>query len=104
MGRSCPSRVGASLPRAVGLPELETESFEVYEAMALKLATEPGTLAAVRKRLGEQLPACALYDTLRYTRHLEAAYEQMGARARAGLAPAAFAVAREPITPPQPSA
>jgi predicted O-linked N-acetylglucosamine transferase (SPINDLY family) len=104
MGRSFPSRVGASLLRAVGLPELVTESFEVYEAMALKLATEPGTLAAVRKRLGEQLPACALYDTLRYTRHLEAAYEQMGARARAGLAPAAFAVAREPITPPQPSA
>ena len=92
MGCSFPSRVGASLLRAVGLPELVTASIEAYEAMALKLATEPGTLAALRMRLAEQLPTCALYDTPRYTRHLEAAYQRMVEHARAGRRPQAITI------------
>ena len=94
-GRTFPSRVGASLLHAVGLPELATDSFEAYEALAVRLATEPGLLAALRQRLKGNLPTAALFDTARYTRHLEAAYSQMVARSLAGLAPAAFAVAGE---------
>ncbi|MBC7941697.1 MAG: tetratricopeptide repeat protein [Chitinophagaceae bacterium] len=92
MGQSFPSRVGASLVRAVGLPELVTRSFEAYEAMALKLATEAGLLSDIRARLASQLATAPLYDTPRYTRHLEAAFTQMVQRARAGLPPAAFKV------------
>ncbi len=84
-GPSFPSRVGASLLRAVGLPELVTESFADYEALAYRLATEPALLANLRERLAANLPTAPLYDTPRYTRHLEAAYEQMVARARSGL-------------------
>lgn len=91
-GRTFPSRVGSSLLHAVGLPELVTDSLAGYEALALRLATEPQTLRALRDRLSRQLPTSSLYDTPRYTRHLEAAYTQMADRARAGLAPAAFAV------------
>ncbi len=94
-GRTFPSRVGASLLNAVGLPELAVDSFEAYEALAVRLATEPGLLAALRQRLKANLPTAALFDAPRYTRHLEAAYSQMVARARAGLAPEAFAVACE---------
>lgn len=91
-GRTFPSRVGASLLHAVGLPELVTDSLADYEALALRLAAEPQTLRALRDRLSRQLPTSSLYDTPRYTRHLEAAYSRMVERARAGLAPAAFAV------------
>lgn len=92
-GRTFPSRVGASLLHAVGLPELVTDSFEAYEALALRLATEPGLLDSLRQRLADRLPSAALYDTPRYTRHLEAAYTTMVERARDGLAPEAFACA-----------
>ena len=101
-GRTFASRVGASLLHAVGLPELVTDSLEAYEALAVRLATEPGLLAALRQRLADNLSTAPLFDVARYTRHLEAAYGQMVARARDGLAPAAFAVAREEITPQAP--
>lgn len=93
-GPTFPSRVGASLLRAVGLPELVTDSLKAYEALAYRLATEPGTLAALRERLATNLPTAPLYDTPRYTRHLEAAYRQMVERARDGLPPAPFACER----------
>lgn len=101
-GRTFPSRVGASLLHAVGLPELATDSFEAYEALAVRLATAPGLLSALRQRLLANLSTAPLFDVARYTRHLEAAYGQMVARARNGQAPAAFAVAREQITPQSP--
>jgi predicted O-linked N-acetylglucosamine transferase (SPINDLY family) len=91
-GRSFPSRVGASLLQAVGLPELVAPDFTAYEALALRLATEPGLLAGLRAKLAAQLPSAALYDTARYARELDAAYAQMVERARAGLPPAAFSV------------
>jgi predicted O-linked N-acetylglucosamine transferase (SPINDLY family) len=93
MGQSFPSRVGASLLQAVGLPELITQSLADYESLAIRLATEPGLLAALRQKLSTQLRSAPLYDTPRYTRHLEAAYSHMVERARQGLPPAAFAVA-----------
>jgi protein O-GlcNAc transferase len=91
-GRSFPSRVGASLLGAVGLPELVTDDLAAYEALALRLANGPGLLSAVRQRLHAQVRSSRLYDSGRYTRHLEAAFITIAERARDGLAPAAFAV------------
>jgi predicted O-linked N-acetylglucosamine transferase (SPINDLY family) len=93
MGQTFPSRVGASLLQAVGLPELITPSLADYESLAIRLATEPGLLVGLRQKLSTQLRSAPLYDTRRYTRHLEAAYSHMVERARQGLAAAAFAVA-----------
>ncbi len=92
-GATFPSRVGASLLHAVGLPELVTDSFEAYESLALRLANEPGLLSGLRERLAANLPQAPLYDTPRYVRHLEAAFRKMAERARAGLPPAALSVA-----------
>jgi len=92
MGQTFPSRVGASLLQAVGLPELVTQSLADYESLAIRLATEPGLLAALRQKLSTQLRSAPLYNTLRYTQHLEAAFSHMVERARQGLPPAAFAV------------
>ncbi len=95
-GPTFPSRVGASLLHAMGLPELVVDSFAEYEALAYRLATEPALLAALRQRLAAKLPSAPLFNSRRYTRHLEAAYERMVERARAGQPAEAFAVAALP--------
>jgi protein O-GlcNAc transferase len=96
VGTTFPGRVGASLLRAVGLPELVTHSLAEYEALALRLANQPALLRSLRAKLQAALPHSRLYDTTRYTRHLETAYTQMVQRAREGLPAAAFACDRLP--------
>ncbi len=94
-GATFPSRVGASLLKAVGLPELVVHTGADYEALAFRLATQPAELAALRARLHAHLPTAPLFDSARYTRHLESAYQQMVERARAGLPPDHLVVAAE---------
>ena len=86
-GDAFASRMGASLLRAVGLPELITASAADYEELAVELARHPASLAALRARLAGDLRATALYDTAAFTRHLERAYARMAERWRAGRAP-----------------
>lgn len=95
-GGSFASRVAASLLRAIGLPELVTTSLENYEALALKLARDPALLASIKTRLAENRLTAPLFDTARFTRHLEAAYQTMHARAQRGEPPASFSVERLP--------
>ncbi len=95
LGESFAGRVAASQLYALGLPELVTDSLKAYEALALKLAHEPDALAAIRQRLAANRTTSPLFDTARYTRHLEAAYTEMVARARDGHAPQSFTV--EPL-------
>jgi predicted O-linked N-acetylglucosamine transferase (SPINDLY family) len=78
--------------RAAGLPELVTETLAGYEATALRLATRRDELASLRERLAQQRATCALFDSDRYRRHLEAAFATMHERVAAGLGPASFAV------------
>jgi protein O-GlcNAc transferase len=91
-GRAFAGRVGASLLHAVGLPELVAESLAGYEALAHTLATDRAALAAVRAKLARLRTGCALFDTARFTRNLEAAFAGMWARHEQGLPPAAFDV------------
>jgi protein O-GlcNAc transferase len=93
-GSSFVSRVCGSLLHAVGLPELATHSLADYEAMALKLAREPETLANIRKKLTrDRLVTTPLFDIEQYSRDLETAYEHMVTLRETGEAPQAFAVA-----------
>jgi protein O-GlcNAc transferase len=91
-GNAFAGRVGASLLRSVGLPELVTLNFPDYEALALRLATEPALLVGFRQRLAQNLATCPLFDTDRFRRHLEAAYTTMWEIWQRGEAPRAFAV------------
>ena len=91
-GNTFASRVGASLLNAVGLSELATESFTDYEAMALRLATNPALMAETRQRLNANRLSSPLFDIVRYTRHLEAAYLHMASHDREGLPAASFSV------------
>ncbi len=94
-GGSFASRVGASVLTAVGLPELITDSLESYARLALALAEDEARLTGIRERLAHLRTSSPLFDTRGYCRHLEAAYAAMAERARAGLAPLSFTVARE---------
>jgi protein O-GlcNAc transferase len=91
IGEAYAARVGASLDRAIGLPELVTESLEDYEALALKIANEPSLLASLKSKLARNRKDFPLFDTARFTRNLEAAYTIMHERYRRGEAPESFA-------------
>lgn len=91
-GRSFASRVGASLLRAAGLPELVAPTPADYEREAITLARDPDRIAQLKHKLAAAREGCALFDTARFTRHLEAAYAMMWARWLRGEAPATFDV------------
>jgi len=79
--------VAASLLKAIGLPELITTSLADYEELALKLAREPSFLAAIKAKLARNRDTHPLFDTARFTRHIEAAYVTMWERHRRRLRP-----------------
>ena len=87
MGKSFAARVAASLLRAVGMPELVTHSLAEYERLALELTRNPERLQAIHNSLIANRDSCPLFDTERYVRYLEQAYERMFARAEQGLPP-----------------
>jgi predicted O-linked N-acetylglucosamine transferase (SPINDLY family) len=76
-GTAFPGRVGASLLKAVGLPELVTCNLEDYEVLATKLASESAMLQSIRGRLAENRASSPLFDMDRLRRHLETAYLAM---------------------------
>jgi predicted O-linked N-acetylglucosamine transferase (SPINDLY family) len=91
-GAAFPGRVGASMLKAAGLPELVTHSLEDYEALAIKLATDPALLSSIRRKLADNRAACPLFDGDRFRRHVEAAYATMWDIYRRGESPQSFHV------------
>jgi predicted O-linked N-acetylglucosamine transferase (SPINDLY family) len=91
-GPTFAGRVGASLLRAVGLPELVASDLSAYEARAVELARHPQQLAALRAKLAANRLKMPLFDTARFARDLEQAYQRMWEIHRRGEAPQPFAV------------
>ena len=87
MGESFASRVAASVLNAIELPELVTTTQEQYEAKAIELATNPAKLRAIKDKLERNRLTTALFDTPRFTKHIEAAYTQMYERYQTDLPP-----------------
>src|SRR5665213_1345545 len=92
LGSTFAGRVAASLLMAAGLPELVTQSLEEYGVLALRLAREPSLLASIRSKLASHRNTCPLFDTASFTRHIEAAYNEMWQRHRRGELPASYAI------------
>jgi predicted O-linked N-acetylglucosamine transferase (SPINDLY family) len=92
-GKTFASRVAGSLLNAIGLPELITQSLEDYEVLALKLAREPELLASCKQKLARNRETSPLFDTKRFTRHIESAYATMWERHLRGEPPRSFSVA-----------
>ena len=87
-GETFSARVAASQLRAIGAEDLVVSTPSEYEDRAVALAQDRAGTAALRQRLLSQRFTHPLFDTTRFTRHMEAAYEAMSARARQGLPPA----------------
>ena len=92
IGTSFAGRVAVSLLHAIGLPEMITNSYDEYEAAAIKLAQTPALLSRIKEKLARDRETSSLFDTVRYTRRLENAYRSMWERYQRGEPPAHFAV------------
>jgi predicted O-linked N-acetylglucosamine transferase (SPINDLY family) len=91
-GTTFPGRVGASLLAAAGLPELVTNSLADYEALALRLAQDREGLFHIKAKLARNRATCALFDTDRFCRNLEAAFLIMWERYLRGEPSSALSV------------
>ena len=80
-GRTFASRMAAALLTAAGLPELITTELQAYEDKAVQLATTPGACRALRRHLEGQRSGGVLFDTPRFVRNLEQAFERLVAAA-----------------------
>ena len=87
IGETFAGRVAASLLTALGLPELIAQTEQQFESSAIELATRPERLAAIRERLARNRLTMPLFDTQRYTRHIESAFATMHERHQNGLSP-----------------
>jgi predicted O-linked N-acetylglucosamine transferase (SPINDLY family) len=87
IGEGFAGRVAASLLTAVGLPDLVTSTAAEYERLAVQLAENPQQLLDVKLRLARNRSTMPLFDTARFTKNLENAYEQINDRRHAGLPP-----------------
>ncbi|MBL9021273.1 MAG: tetratricopeptide repeat protein [Myxococcales bacterium] len=76
-GTTPASRVGYSLLRAIGMPELATDDPAVYVETAVGLATDRARLRNLRKTLRSRLTTSELGDTAALTRAMEAAYRSI---------------------------
>lgn len=85
-GQAFPGRVAASLLNASGLPELVTVTAEAYVSLAIELATDPGRLQAIRRRLASDRLTTPLFDGS-LTRHIEGIYTAIYERHMQDLPP-----------------
>jgi protein O-GlcNAc transferase len=76
-GETFVSRVAGSLLHAVAMPELITHSLADYEALVTRLGRAPAEMARLRARLELVRDSAPLFDTPRFARNLEKAYEAM---------------------------
>ena len=92
VGNTMVARMAGSLVKAAGLPEMLTYSVDEYVERAVHYAMHPAELVVLRQRLIDQRFDVPLFDTRRFVRHLEVAYEQMAQKSWAGQALTAISV------------
>ena len=93
--------MAGSLLHNLELPELVTESLSDYEQVAIRLGNDRLQLSALRHRLAEHRLKADAFNTARMTSWIEQAYEQVVARARAGLPPVHIRISAADKTPRQ---
>lgn len=86
IGEAFGSRVAASLLSAAGLPELIVDDEEHYVQRAIQLARDGGKRAQLRAHLENGRGTLALFDTRRFTHHLETLFATIRQQHIAGVA------------------
>lgn len=79
VGDTFASRVAGSLLKAAGLDEMITYTLADYENKALYMAANPQALNAMKQKLMSEKMTSALFDTVSFTRSLEAIYKNIQA-------------------------
>lgn len=97
-GHSFQARVSESLLKAARIEGLVADDPEDFVHRAVALAASPDRIRALKAEIEENRFRAPLFDSERFTRHLENGYRLMAERARAGLAPALIDV---PALPPR---
>ena len=89
------SRVSASLLNAIGLSEMTTHNLAAYEQLAVRLASHPDELESIKAKLSRNRLEKPLFDTPRFVRNLEKAYQEMWRIFIKGKGPQQFEVIEE---------
>lgn len=76
-GDTFASRVSGSILTQAGLADFITDNLADYQRLARELATTPARMAEARARVAAARGHAPLFDTLRFTRDLEALYLQL---------------------------
>jgi predicted O-linked N-acetylglucosamine transferase (SPINDLY family) len=76
-GNTFPGRVASSLLRNLQLPELITQGVLAYEAMAVRLATNPDLLSALRSRLNAVKHDSTPFKPAQHVKELESLFRDM---------------------------
>jgi len=85
-GETFASRVAGSILTSAGLAQCISSTPEDYERSIIELASSADRLATLRRAVDAARDASPLFDSARFVRDLEAAYERMVAEARNGRA------------------
>jgi predicted O-linked N-acetylglucosamine transferase (SPINDLY family) len=91
-GTTFAGRVATSMLGSAGLPDLIAESLDDYERLAVMYAHDAAQLDTIKQRLQQNRLDCALFDTDRFARHIEASYATMWDIWLRGEKPHAFSV------------
>jgi protein O-GlcNAc transferase len=86
-GQTLASRVAGSLLRTVGMTALIANSFDEYEAIAMKLATNPNGLRFIRSELATKSKGSTLFDGGDFAKKVERAYREMYSLLKSGAEP-----------------
>jgi len=89
-GQTFASRVGASLARTLGFPELIAQDLTSYKKMAIDLARDREGLSDLQQRIWQAAQSHPMFDGDRFAQDLERGLEAIWERHLAGEAPQAI--------------
>ena len=81
-GKSLASRMAASLLNAIELPELITNNYSQYEALAIRLATDTSFYQKIKEKLQHNISTTALFNSESFCKDIEKAYTEVYASQR----------------------
>lgn len=87
MGKAFPSRVAASLLQSIGMSELITRTLVDYVEKAIHIASDSSEIFRLKKQLEEARLSGPLFDSIRFTKNLETAYQFMYKNYKLGYSP-----------------
>ena len=91
-GATFGGRIASSLLSALGLEELIVDSLAKYKMRALALARDPAGLTSLKSKIIDRRSTFPLFNTERFTRHLEAGFVAMLERHQRGEPPSMLEV------------